>query len=133
MSEVFKNRSFYIISALILFLTECLIALFVHDRIVRPYIGDLLVVILIYMVVRSFIPKGIYKLPLYVFIFAVIVEILQFVDVVGLLRVSDMVVARTIIGTNFSWIDIIMYAIGCVITWVYQVFICKDRKTDTDI
>ena len=133
MSEVFKNRSFYIISALILFLTECLIALFVHDRIVRPYIGDLLVVILIYMVVRSFIPKGIDKLPLYVFIFAVIVEILQFVDVVGLLRVSDMAVARTIIGTNFSWIDIIMYAIGCVITWIFQVFICKDRKTDTDI
>ena len=133
MSEVFKNRSFYIISALILFLTECLIALFVHDRIIRPYIGDLLVVILIYMVVRSFIPKGIDKLPLYVFIFAVIVEILQFVDVVGLLRVSDMAVARTIIGTNFSWIDIIMYAIGCVITWIFQVFICKDRKTDTDI
>ena len=122
-----KNRSFYIISALILLAIECLIALFVHDRIVRPYIGDLLVVILIYMTVRSFIPEGIKMLPLYVFIFAVIVEILQFFDVVSMLKVSDNAAARTIIGTSFSWTDIIMYAAGCLTTWILQAFINKDR------
>ena len=122
-----KNRSFYIISALILLAIECLIALVVHDRIVRPYIGDLLVVILIYMTVRSFIPEGIKMLPLYVFIFAVIVEILQFFDVVSMLKVSDNAAARTIIGTSFSWTDIIMYAIGCLMTYILQFFINKDR------
>lgn len=127
-----KKRTFYIISALILFLIECIIALFVHDRIVRPYIGDLLVVILIYMTVRSFVPKGVVLLPLYIFIFAVIVEILQFVNVVGLLRVSDKAVARTIIGTQFSWIDIIMYAIGCLMTWIMQTLINKKCKNDHD-
>lgn len=127
-----KKRTFYIISAHILFLIECIIALFVHDRIVRPYIGDLLVVILIYMTVRSFVPKGVVLLPLYIFIFAVIVEILQFVNVVGLLRVSDKAVARTIIGTQFSWIDIIMYAIGCLITWIMQTMINKKCKNDHD-
>lgn len=122
-----KNRSFYIISALILLAIECLIALFVHDRIVRPYIGDLLVVILIYMTVRSFIPEGIKMLPLYVFIFAVIVEILQFFDVVSMLKVSDNAAARTIIGTSFSWTDIIMYAIGCLMTYIIQAILNKDR------
>ncbi|MFT5385169.1 MAG: hypothetical protein ACI81W_002574, partial [Saprospiraceae bacterium] len=36
-----------------LFLIEVGIAVFIQDRIIRPYIGDLLVVILIYCFIRS--------------------------------------------------------------------------------
>ena len=41
-----KKRIFYIISFLVIFCIEVLIALYVCDNFVRPYIGDVLVVVL---------------------------------------------------------------------------------------
>ncbi len=49
----------YIISFLILFIIEALIALFVHDNFIRPYIGDILVIILMYTFIRGVIDKKI--------------------------------------------------------------------------
>ena len=63
--QIDRNRFKYIILTIILLLAEILIALFVHDTIVRPHIGDVFVVILIYCFVRCFIPTGVRFLPLY--------------------------------------------------------------------
>ena len=43
-----KKRAFYAAAFLILLAIEVLIALFVHDRFVRPYLGDVIVVIVVY-------------------------------------------------------------------------------------
>ncbi|MCW5910752.1 MAG: DUF2809 domain-containing protein [Cyclobacteriaceae bacterium] len=48
------NRN-YLVWSLAIFIAEVLIALFVHDSFIRPYVGDVLVVILIYCFVKSFI------------------------------------------------------------------------------
>lgn len=45
----------YLILTIFLFVIEVLIALFVHDNFIRPYVGDVLVVILIYCFVKSFL------------------------------------------------------------------------------
>ena len=50
-----KKRIFYIISFLVIFCIEVLIALYVCDNFVRPYIGDVLVVVLVYSFVLSLI------------------------------------------------------------------------------
>ncbi|MBQ9394993.1 MAG: DUF2809 domain-containing protein [Proteobacteria bacterium] len=113
-----KTRTQYIILTIILLLTEILIALFVHDTIIRPHIGDVLVVILIYCFVRCFIPKGIKLLPLYVFIFAVCVEVMQYFKIIDILELRDNKLARIIIGSTFDWGDIAAYATGCVIIYV---------------
>ncbi|CAN5148937.1 hypothetical protein BH20BAC1_BH20BAC1_28470 [soil metagenome] len=47
-------RRWYFLSAIVLLITEVLIATFLNDRIIRPFIGDFLVVILLYTFVRSF-------------------------------------------------------------------------------
>jgi uncharacterized membrane protein len=44
----------YLAAFFLLLATEIFIALFVHDKIFRPYVGDILVVILLYALVRSF-------------------------------------------------------------------------------
>lgn len=54
-----EKRIFYIISFLMIFCIEVLIALYVRDSFVRPYMGDALVVVLVYSFVRIFIPTGI--------------------------------------------------------------------------
>ena len=63
-----EKRIFYIISFLMIFCIEVLIALYVRDSFVRPYMGDALVVVLVYSFVRIFIPTGIPRLPFYVFL-----------------------------------------------------------------
>ena len=64
-----KKRIFYIISFLVIFCIEVFIALYVRDSFVRPYMGDALVVVLVYSFVRIFIPTGVPRLPFYVFLF----------------------------------------------------------------
>ena len=115
-----KKRIYYMILTVVLLVVEGLIALFVHDRFVRPYVGDVLVVVVICAFLRIWIPDSIWLLPLYVFLFATGVEILQYFDLVELLGVEDNVFLRTLIGTSFDGKDILCYAAGCVLVWVAE-------------
>lgn len=115
------NRLFYIITTIILLSIEILIALFVHDKIIRPYIGDVLVVIVIYTFIRIWFPEGIRFLPLYVFIFAVCVEVLQYFELVKRLGLENNIFMRILIGSVFDLKDIICYGAGCILLGVYEI------------
>lgn len=115
-----RKRVFYGISTLVLLFIEVVIALFVHDEFIRPYIGDVLVVILIYTLIRTIVPERIKILPLLVFIFAVGVECLQYIHIVELLGVWDNRFLRVLIGGTFDIKDIGCYFIGCLILGVYE-------------
>ncbi|MDR0799216.1 MAG: DUF2809 domain-containing protein [Dysgonamonadaceae bacterium] len=110
-----NKRLFYLSCTVALFVIELLIALYVHDTIIRPYIGDVLVTILVYVCVRIVFPYGIRLLPLYVFIFACGIEFIQYLQIIEVLGLSGNVIARTVIGTSFSWIDILCYGAGCLV------------------
>ena len=80
--EKTKLRIRYVVCFILSLLIEILIALFVHDKFIRPYVGDALVVIVLYCAVRVIIPKKCKLLPLYIFIFAAGVECLQYFHLV---------------------------------------------------
>ena len=63
-----KKRLIYGISAFIILIIEILIALFVNDEFIRPYGGDILVVILLGCITRIAFPNGIKLLPVWIFI-----------------------------------------------------------------
>lgn len=105
----------YFLLAILLFLTEVAIALFVHDRIVRPYIGDVLVVILIYCFVRSFFNVPVIKLSIAVLLFAYLIEISQYYNFLTYLGLQDIKVARIVMGVSFEWIDMLCYTVGILI------------------
>ena len=92
-----KKRFFYIISFLLIFCIEVLIALYVRDNFIRPYVGDMLVVVLVYSFVRIFLPTGIPRMPFYVFLFACFVEVLQYFRLVETLGITNRA-ARIILG-----------------------------------
>lgn len=119
MKKIYINKK-YVIYFLLTLLIEIFIALFVHDKFVRPYIGDVLVVVLIYLFIKIFLKEPIKLLPLYIFIFSVVVEILQYFNIVDVLGLSDNRFLSTLIGTTFDMKDIICYLIGCVILFVCQ-------------
>lgn len=114
-----KNRLQYILATLLLLVVEVCIALFMHDKIIRPYIGDVLVVIVLYTFVRILIPKGCVLLPVWVFLFAIGVECLQLIHITDLLEVRSRFL-RILIGTSFDVKDIFCYAIGCGLTGIYE-------------
>ncbi len=115
----------YLVATIILLVVEVLIGLFVHDRVIRPYVGDILVVILLYTFVRSFIRKRVQTLPLLIFIFACIVEVIQYFNILGMLGLRGNKLVSTITGTKFDFLDIICYLIGTLVLFGWQFFFNK--------
>ncbi len=108
-----KKRLPYIIATVIIFAVEFFIALYVRDDIIRPYIGDVLVTVLLCTLVRSIYIKPIKGLWLWVFAFSIFVEITQYFHLADLLGIKNTAV-RIIMGGSFSFIDILCYFVGCL-------------------
>ncbi|MBQ8783716.1 MAG: DUF2809 domain-containing protein [Clostridia bacterium] len=110
-----KSKLVYALLFLTVFAIEVLIALFIDDNFIRPYGGDILVTVLICLFIRAFFPIKTKVMPLYVFLFAVIIEIGQYFDFVKLMGFENNQFISTILGRSFSFVDIICYALGCII------------------
>lgn len=114
------KRINYAVAFLIILLIEVMIALFVHDTVIRPYVGDVLVVVVLYLAVRVIVPDRCRYLPLYVFLFAVMVECLQYFNLVQMLGLENNTFARIIIGAIFDVKDILCYGVGCILLGIYE-------------
>jgi Protein of unknown function (DUF2809) len=110
----------YLYLSIILFALEIIIAKYIHDDFIRPYIGDLLVVVLIYCFLKSFLNVHYLKMAIAVLIFSYCIEALQFIKLVNIVGLQNYKWARIIIGTSFSWIDMLMYTIGIIIVIVVE-------------
>ena len=105
----------YGIAFFAIFAIEILIALFLDDPFIRPYGGDILVTVLICCFCRIFFPEWPKLLPLWVFLFAVAVEVGQYFDFVTLLGLGSSTFFRILLGTSFSWLDLLCYAAGGIL------------------
>jgi hypothetical protein len=113
-------RKKYFGLTLILFIIEVVIASFVHDRIVRPYIGDFLVVIFLYCLIRSFFTFSVFNTAIGVLIFAYLVEILQYCDLIQKLQLQNSKLANLILGNLFEWIDMVAYTFGIAVVLLWE-------------
>ena len=109
-----NKRILYLLIFCGLLAIEVVIALFVNDSFVRPYVVDVLVTLLLCCLCRVIIPSKIRLLPIYVFVFAACVEIGQYFDLVALLGLADNRILSVALGRTFSWADLVCYAVGCV-------------------
>lgn len=116
----YEWRICYAAAFLVLSAVEVLIAMFAHDRFVRPYIGDLLVVLVVYCFVRIWEPERWRKLPVWVFLFAAAVEVSQYFRLDRLLGLENFAPARIILGSTFDWADMGCYAVGCFLLGVWE-------------
>ena len=92
---------------------EIWIALYVHDRIVRPYIGDVLVVICIYFLVRTVDARTrLLSIPVTIFAFCV--------EAVQLTGVSEIIPEpfSMIVGGTFDPADLLCYLVGGVVCFL---------------
>lgn len=110
-----KLRITYIIIFILLLATEIFIGAFVDDTFIRPYMGDVLVVMLICAFLRIFFTEKPKLLPLYTTLLAVAVEVLQYFDFVKLLGLEGNRIISTTLGRTFEIKDIICYVAGGII------------------
>lgn len=110
----------YFVAAIVLFVIEVLIALYVTDRIIRPYVGDLLVVILMYCFLRSFLKVSVAVTALVVLLFAYFVEWLQYLNLVRALGWQHSKLANVVLGNHFEWIDMLAYTLGIGLVLLFE-------------
>jgi uncharacterized protein DUF2809 len=119
------NKNYFLLFIL-LFITEVLIALFIHDSFIRPYFGDLLVVILLYCLLRSFVKISVWRAGILVLLFAYGMETLQYFNFVEAAGLQNYKVARIVIGNSFEWLDLAAYTAGIIIVITIEEF--KKKK-----
>lgn len=122
-----KRRIIYFLLFLLFLAIEVLIALFVHDRFVRPYIGDVLVVVVLYFLVRVLLPEGYKWLPVFLFLFATGVEFLQYFNLVEYLGLSNNQFMRILLGSVFDVKDIACYGVGCAVLQMWELYQKKSK------
>ncbi len=120
-----KQRIKYLIAFIILLCIEILIAICVHDTFIRPYVGDLLVVVVLYCIVRVIIPDKYRLIPFWIFVFAAFIECLQYLKWVERLGIENNAFLRILMGATFDWKDIVCYGIGCILLGIYEWLIQK--------
>ncbi|WP_240186749.1 ribosomal maturation YjgA family protein [Pedobacter namyangjuensis] len=121
----FHLTSFLI--AIAIFIIEVIIALYIKDNFIRPYIGDVLVVILIYYFVKAFIKAPVLPMAIGVLIFSYLVETLQYFQFVKLIGLANNKLANIVIGNYFAWEDIVAYTIGITIVLFIETYFIKPQ------
>lgn len=113
----FSLRPFIIAS--IIFIIEVCIALFVRDRFIRPLVGDVLVVGLVFYFIKSFFVISNLRLAIGTLAFAWAIEVAQYFNIVEVLGLGNVKVARVVIGTSFDPKDLVAYTIGAIaVFWI---------------
>jgi hypothetical protein len=124
-----KQRSLYILTALLLFILEVLIERYVHDGFIRPYLGDFFVVILLYALLMSVSGLRVVTAAAGTLLFAYAIETAQYLQLISLLGLEENKWARVVIGTSFSWWDLLMYTLGILFVLVVEQLNSKDKNS----
>ncbi len=114
-NPILRFQKKYFLLGVFLFLIEVLIAVYIQDGFIRPYLGDFLVVILLYCLIKSFIDIPVLSLSISVLLFSYMVEILQYFNFVQLIGLEDSRLANIIIGNSFAWKDLLAYTFGILL------------------
>ncbi|MCR4646561.1 MAG: DUF2809 domain-containing protein [Oscillospiraceae bacterium] len=129
-----KTAICYGIAALALFLIEFVIGKWLNDwHFVRAYMGDVLVIPLLYCLVRIFTNKLPRTMPLVIFGIGVVTEITQYFKLYAILGFERNSLPAILLGTSFSWYDLICYAAGTVLIYLAEwlIFTAIGKRNET--
>lgn len=122
----------YLLLTVFIFLVEVLIATKLsHIFFVRAYLGDAIVVMLLYTFVKSFVKVNNEKLILGILIFSFLIEFAQYFNIAEKLGFRPGSLMYIVIGNSFSWIDNLCYAIGCLILYLIVRMTKTENLTST--
>lgn len=113
----FKWNTKFFLLGIMLTMVEVFIALYVRDSFIRPFFGDVLVVLVLYCFLRSIVisPYTIWIVT----IFSMFVELTQLLPLVDVLGIHNRAI-RILLGTTFDWFDLLAYGIAGVAIYFWE-------------
>ncbi|MEM9990461.1 MAG: DUF2809 domain-containing protein [Bacteroidota bacterium] len=125
-----RFRLDYFLIAILLFITEVVIAIYFRDHLIRGLVGDFLVVILMYFSLRSIFRIAPLPLAIGILLFSFIIEGLQYLHFLHWIGWQDSLVARIIFGTTYETNDLLAYLLGvCCAVFLEQRFCTTPNET----
>ena len=126
-----RTRLAFLVATGVILAVEIYIAVCVNGGFVRHYLGDVLAVILLYVLARAIFSVTPSNLALKIFAFAVALELAQYFGVVQILGIENKIL-KIMIGGTFDLTDLLCYAVGCVLVGIYEKFESKiwQRRSD---
>ena len=122
-------RTKHLLIALVVAIAEILVAtVFSQVRFVRSFLSDFLVVILLYHLVKAFRAVSPLPLAIAVFLFSCVVETTQYFHLADALEFRRGSLPSILLGTSFSWIDILMYFLGCLTSFCVDAFCFREAE-----
>lgn len=119
----------YLLITIVLLLTELCIALFVKDSFIRPFFGDFLATILVYTGLMAFFSKRhFFEIAIISLLFSYFIEILQYFRLVHVTGLSKYKVLSVVLGTSFSWWDMLAYTAGFIFILICESYTQKTLK-----
>lgn len=118
MKLTFNSKFLFIFLAILAI--EVLIAKYLDDAFLRPFGGDVLVVVLIYTFCRTLLQTNNKKLSLGVLIFCFVIEFLQATHYVNWLGLGDNKFWTIVLGTYFSVYDLLAYFAGYLLCLLFK-------------
>ena len=119
-----RTRLAFLVVAVLILAVEIYIAVCVNGGFVRHYLGDVLAVILLYVLARAIFSVTPSNLALKIFAFAVALELVQYFGAVQILGIESKIL-KVMIGGTFDLTDLLCYAVGCVLASAYEKFESK--------
>ena len=117
----------YVVAAVLLLFIEVLIALFVRDAFVRPYLGDVLAVALVYAALRAVTPLRLVAALGVTLGIAFAIEFAQLFGLLGVLGLGDNRLARIVLGGVFDVADLAAYVAGAVVIVMAEMGLRRKR------
>ena len=115
-------------ATVILLISELIIALYATGW-VRSYLGDVLVVMLLYALARTIVldhPKRWFVLPSIILLIAFCAEFLQLIEICNILNITNRILL-TLMGSSFSVEDLLCYTVGSIPCYLVEYMIKRKR------
>ena len=119
------KRAIYFLIFLFLLGLEIAIATYLKTGFIRAYLGDLLVVILLYCLLMSILKPSVKRGLILTLAIAFAIELLQLIDLTRFFPQEYKQLATLVLGSHFSWLDLLMYVLGIVVAGITELVLQK--------
>ena len=119
------KRAIYLLIFLFLLGVEIAIATYLKTGFIRAYLGDLLVVILLYCLLMSTLKPSVKTGLILTLAIAFAIELLQLVNLTKFFPQEYKQLATLVLGSHFSWLDLLMYVLGIVVAGITELVLHK--------
>jgi hypothetical protein len=118
----------YALAALLVFLLEVAIALWVRDQLIRPHLGDSLAVVLVYCVLRTSTRLRVVSAVLAALAVAFMIETVQFFGLVEATGLANSIVAPVLLGMSFDPQDLLAYVLGGLVIIMFETVLGQGNR-----